>query len=51
MPLTSISVSRGARPLATGISDSSTGVPDAASCAVALPSSVPIRSAVSPSLR
>ena len=41
VPLTSISVSRGTRPLATGISPSSTGLPDAVSCAVAEPSSAP----------
>src|SRR6202000_149395 len=44
VPYPSISVSRGARPLVTSISDSSTGAPVAASCAVAPPSSVPIRS-------
>ena len=50
-PLPSISVSLGARPLATSISDSSTGSPAAPSCAVAAPSSAPMRSAASPSRR
>ena len=50
-PLPSISASRGARPQATSISDSSTGSPGLHSLAVSGPSSAPTRSVARPSRR
>ena len=50
-PLPSISVSRGDRPLAVTMSESSAGRPDEQSLVVSGPSSAPTRSAVRPSLR
>ena len=50
-PFPSTSVSRGARPLAVTMSESSVGRPGAHSRAVSGPSSAPTRSAARPSLR